>query len=136
MLCKFCGKLVTGKRCLCCGSAVSRADSVASGATASAVVSSADSIADCAPYSYTPPAKSNEKKTNGFAIAAFVMSLTIYLFLFGLIFGIIGLVKSRSTGGSGKGLAIAAIVISSIVVLIAVIVQLYIFFYNYTRGFL
>ena len=51
------------------------------------------------------------KKTNGFAIAGFVLSF--FVNILGLIFSIIGLNKVKETN-SGKGLSIAGIIISSL----------------------
>lgn len=66
-----------------------------------------------------------ENKSNGMAIAGFVLSLCTIVFswapgvnfiiwILGLIFSIVGLSKSKQLGGSGRGLAIAGIVISLI----------------------
>jgi hypothetical protein len=52
------------------------------------------------------------KRTNGLAIAGFVLAFLAPLI--GLILSIIGLVKAKNYGGSGKGLSIAGIVISVI----------------------
>ena len=60
------------------------------------------------------------KKSNGMAITGFVISLVSLLLccgsisLFGLIFSIIGAAKTKDLDGSGKGLAIAGIIISAI----------------------
>lgn len=57
----------------------------------------------------------NENKsteTNGLAIAGFVCSF--FVPLLGLIFGIIGLNKSKTLNNNGKGLSIAAICISAV----------------------
>lgn len=51
----------------------------------------------------------SEKGSNGMAIAGFICSF--FIALLGLIFGCIGLSKSKECG-SGRGLSIAAIVIS------------------------
>lgn len=64
-----------------------------------------------------------EKKSNGMAIAGFVLSF--FFALLGLIFSIIGLNKSKETK-SGRGLSIAGIIISSlsmVITLIAVILS-------------
>ena len=53
------------------------------------------------------------KQGNGFAVAAII--LAILLWPLGLIFSIIGLVKSRSRAGAGKVLSIVALVVSIIV---------------------
>ena len=52
----------------------------------------------------------SEKRSNSYAIAGFV--LAFFFALLGLIFSIIGLRKVDECGGSGKGLAIAGIVLS------------------------
>jgi len=59
-----------------------------------------------APYGY--PVQP-QQQSNGFAIAGFILSL---LPLFGLIFSIIGLVRSGKVGGKGRGLSIAGIILS------------------------
>lgn len=55
------------------------------------------------------------KKTNGFAVAGFVMSFVAFPLL-GIIFSSIGLAKSKKTG-NGKGLSIAGLVISILYIL-------------------
>lgn len=68
-----------------------------------------------------------EKKSNGFAIAGFVISLVSTLLccgmfnILGLIFSIIGLVKAKDYDGSGKGLAIAGIIICAVVMVASLI---------------
>jgi Tfp pilus assembly protein PilX len=54
---------------------------------------------------YVPP----EYQKNGFAIAGFVLC---FLPLLGIIFSVLGLVKSGKVGGKGRGLAIAGLVLS------------------------
>lgn len=54
------------------------------------------------------PAKPN----NGMAVAGFILSF--FVPLLGLIFSIIGVVKSKNLDGAGKGLAIAGIIISAV----------------------
>lgn len=49
-------------------------------------------------------------KSNGFAIAGFICSF--FVPILGWIFGGIGLKKSKELGGSGKSLAVAAIIIA------------------------
>lgn len=71
---------------------------------------------------------STSSKTNGFAIAGFVISLVSILCcgfssILGLIFSIIGLVNANKGNKEGKGLAIAGIVISSI--LLVLLIALY-----------
>ena len=65
----------------------------------------------------------NPKQANGFAIAGFVLSLISLLCcgttsVLGLVFSIIGLVNANKQNGEGKGLAIAGIVISSIMIIL------------------
>ena len=69
-----------------------------------------------APNNYAPA----QQQTNGMAIAGFVLSF--FFALLGLIFGCIGLNKSKQLGGNGRGLAIAAIVISIISMVLGVII--------------
>lgn len=70
------------------------------------------------------------KKSNGMAIAGFVMSLVSllccgYSSWLGLIFSIIGLVNANKNEGEGKELAIAGIVISSILLIIIVLLTIF-----------
>ena len=65
------------------------------------------------------------KSANGFAIAGFVLSLVSLLCcgttsLLGLIFSIIGLVNANKNQGEGKGLAIAGIIISAILLILLI----------------
>ena len=61
-----------------------------------------------------------QSQTNGLAIAGFVVSLVSTILCCGslnvvsLILSIIGAVKAKDYGGSGKGMAIAGIIISAI----------------------
>lgn len=103
MYCKNCGKQIDDKAVICphCGVATDE-------------------------YALNAQPAVQTTKTNGFAIAGFVLSLIgislgYYTFdlvpLLGLIFSIIGLVKSK-TYGSGKGLSIAGLVISIVMFVI------------------
>ena len=70
-------------------------------------------------------------ENNSIATAGFVLSLcsTVVpiLSILGLIFGIIGLCKSRRLNGNNRGFSIAAIIISSIIIaFIILILVLYI----------
>jgi hypothetical protein len=72
------------------------------------------------PYPQQPmqePALARPPGTNGFAIAALVFGI-IGGVLFSVIFGIVALVKVRKTGQSGKGLAIAGLVLSGVWLLV------------------
>ena len=70
------------------------------------------------------------KKGNGMAVAGFITSLVNALLccgsisLISLILSIIGAVKAKDCDGAGKGLAIAGIVISAIMMVVGVIVWL------------
>ena len=72
----------------------------------------------------------NDEKSNGFAVAGFVVSLVSSLLccgsfnMIGLILSIIGLVKAKELDGKGKGLAIAGIVISVLVIVFYIIFTL------------
>lgn len=64
-------------------------------------------------------------ETNGLAITGFVLSLVSLLCcgtssMLALVFSIIGLVESKKKNGAGKGLAIAGIVISSIMLVLLI----------------
>ncbi|HZU56925.1 MAG TPA: hypothetical protein VFA06_13720 [Actinocrinis sp.] len=58
---------------------------------------------------YVPP----QQEKNGFSIAGIILC---FLPLFGLIFSILGLVRSGKIGGKGRGLAIAGLVLSLVFV--------------------
>jgi len=86
-----------------------------------------------------PPApyEGQIKKSNGLAVAGFVLALLGVLMSFipiinlfgdvlaalGLIFGVVGLVKSGSAG-AGKGLSIAAIILAVAGVIISIVINL------------
>ncbi len=71
--------------------------------------------------------ENNKTKTDGFAIAGFVLSL-VSLFccgstsILGLVFSIVGLSRTNKSNTNGKGLAIAGIVISAVFLLIFIII--------------
>lgn len=72
-----------------------------------------------APEEDSPASPTEKNKANPFAIAGLVLA-----FLFapaGLILGAIGLVKSQNTAGTGKAMSIAALVISSSIIILAII---------------
>ncbi len=60
------------------------------------------------------------QQTNGYAIAGLILAFCIPLL--GLIFGILGLKRSNGMNGEGKGLSIAAIIISSLELFIVLII--------------
>lgn len=62
------------------------------------------------------------KTTNGMAIAGFVCSF--FFQILGLIFSIIGLCQVKTSGEKGRGLAIAGIVISSVITFFSVLVTI------------
>lgn len=64
------------------------------------------------PYGQYPPS-GPQQRSNGFAVAGIV--LAILLWPLGLVFAIIGLVKSRSRAGAGKVLSIVSIVVAVVV---------------------
>lgn len=80
------------------------------------------------------------KKSNGMAVAGFVLALLgaltsfipivniggAFLAVLGLIFGIVGLVKSRDSG-AGKGLSIAAVILAVAALVISVVVSVVVF---------
>ena len=72
----------------------------------------------------------NTEKTNGLAIAGFVVSVVSpilccgSLSTLGLILSIVGLVNVNKTGQKGKGLAIAGIIISAVIMVISMILAL------------
>jgi hypothetical protein len=73
------------------------------------------------PYGYPRP-----RNTNGFAIASLVCSIVGILLVvlgptLGIVFGIVGLKQTARLGESGRGLAIAGIVIGALVLLVDVL---------------
>ena len=62
------------------------------------------------------------KSTNGLAIAGFVCSF--FFQILGLVFSIIGLVQVNKSGDKGKGLAIAGIIISAVIIFISILVTI------------
>ncbi|MDE7452924.1 MAG: zinc-ribbon domain-containing protein [Clostridia bacterium] len=107
MFCRNCGKEIPDKAVYCvhCGAVTDN------------------------PSAFNAQPAAPDKKTNGFAIAGFVLSLVglvlgYYTYdvvpLLGLIFSIIGLVKSK-TCGSGRGLSIAGLVISIVSTVLAIV---------------
>ena len=76
-------------------------------------------------YNYSQPVQ--QKQTNGMAIAGFVVSLVSTLLCCGafnvisLVLSIVGLVQAKKINGSGKGLAIAGIIISALFLVISLI---------------
>lgn len=128
MLCKLCGKQIIGKYCIYCGKKSSTAVVGNLRPSDNSATDNLDLDIDNSGNSYTesgatqPSSSTGQKQSNGFAIAGFILSLFGEIFfIIGLIFSIIGLVKSRQMNDSGKGLAIAGIVISSLYVAFYVI---------------
>lgn len=81
-----------------------------------------------------------QSKTNGFAIAGFVISLVSILCCggtswLGLVFSIIGLVNANKGNKEGKGLAIAGIVISAILLVLLVALYALGFIAAFAEGF-
>ncbi len=85
-------------------------------------------------------ATNSTKKTNGFAIAGFVISI-VSIFCcalpswLGLVFSIIGLVNANKGKGEGKGLAIAGIVISAILLVLLIALYSLGFLASFAEGF-
>ena len=63
-----------------------------------------------------------QKPTNGMAIAGFVCSF--FFQILGLIFSIIGLCQIKNSGENGRGLAIAGIIISSVVTFFTILITI------------
>ncbi len=79
------------------------------------------------PYSAAPPPQwatppaygwAPQRGTNGLAVAAFVLAFVF--FPVGFVLGIVALSQIRRTGEDGRGLAIGAVVVSSVVGLLVV----------------
>lgn len=77
-----------------------------------------------------------KNKTEGFAVAGFVLSIVSFLCCgststLGLIFSIIGLVNCNKNDKDGKGLAIAGIIINSIMFIVFIILYVVMFIFGY-----
>ena len=88
-------------------------------------------VSEPAGQSYTQQAQPVQKDpTNGLAIAGLIISLVSMILCCGalspisLILSIIGVEKKKKKNGSGKGMAIAGIIISAITIVFALIVWL------------
>lgn len=133
MFCRLCGKISDGGRCIYCGNRRGSAVSSATGQSAvreTAPASGEDYLsryyaAQNAGTSAPAAAPAPPKPVNGPAVASFVTAFFGVLFIVSFILGIVGIKKAK-TLGSGKGFAIAGIVLSIIVFveLIALVVQL------------
>ena len=72
-------------------------------------------------------------KTNGLAIAGFVVSLVSTILccgafnLVGLVLSIVGLTKAKDYDGNGKGFAIAGIIISAVVMVLSIVIYIFLF---------
>ena len=78
--------------------------------------------------------KKETNKTEGFAVAGFILSIVSFLCCgststLGLIFSIIGLVNCNKNGKDGKGLAIAGI--NSIMFVVLIILYIFMFILGY-----
>ena len=69
-----------------------------------------------------PTQQTTASGTNGFAIAGFICAF--FIPLLGWIFGGIGISKANKMGGKGKGLAVAAIIISTVVFIFSIILSI------------
>lgn len=133
MFCRLCGKISGGGRCIYCGNRRGSAVSSATGQSAvqeTAPASGEDYLsryyAAQNPGASAPAAApAPPKPVNGPAVASFVTAFFGVLFIVSFILGIVGLKKAK-TLGSGKGFAIAGIVLSVLCV-IDIIVMIVIF---------
>ena len=113
--------------CSNCGSEVDLDDNVCGNCgnvinnNASIPVNNFQSVNNAQSFNNSQPIQNNQ--IDGFAVAGFILSLVSILccggtsFL-GLIFSIIGLVNCNNTGKGGKGLSIACIVVSAIILIL------------------
>ena len=77
-----------------------------------------------------------KSKTDGLAVAGFILSIVSFLCYgststLGLIFSIIGLVNCNKNGKDGKGLAIAGIIINSIMFIVFIVLYVIMFIFGY-----
>lgn len=79
-------------------------------------------------WSGSLPGPPDRRRKDFFAVAGFVASLFIcivpYLFPAALLLGIVGIIRTRHGRRRGRGLAIAAVVICSVLILLGVAVNL------------
>ena len=80
--------------------------------------------------------KTETNKTEGFAVAGFILSIVSFFCcgstsILGLIFSILGLVNCNKNGKDGKGLAIAGIIINSIMFVVLIILYIFMFILGY-----
>lgn len=125
MFCRLCGKISGGGKCIYCGSAGGARSSYATRQSAARDTAPAANEDYLSAYYAEQNKASTPKPLNGAAVASFVTAFFVALFIVSFILGIVGIKKAK-TLGSGKGFAIAGIVLSIIVFveLIALVVQL------------
>ncbi|MBP5678244.1 MAG: zinc-ribbon domain-containing protein [Bacilli bacterium] len=79
----------------------------------------------------TVVAPARAQKSNGLALAGFIVSLVSTILCCGsfnvisLILSIVGAVKAKDCGGNGKGLAIAGIIISAIGLILLIVLTIF-----------
>lgn len=107
MFCPHCGKQVneTDIFCASCGANLNDDPSNSQFAQSKAYENPPYNPPQYAPYE-------TQSNTNTIAIVGFILSF--FCAIAGLVCSIIGLQKSKEAGGTGKGLAIAGIVISAV----------------------
>lgn len=100
MYCKKCGSMIPDDSEVCqyCGTVLREGNNVPTNANSNANTTQNGNV--------------RTYQSNVCAILAFIISFILPLFLCSLILGIVGLAESKNMGGSGRGLAIVAIVIS------------------------
>lgn len=125
MFCKYCGAQLSDAMAFCtnCGAHREESPTQSAAQPAPPLVTPVPSdsyyqrnYSDNFNQAYEPP---TDRKTNGLAIASFIVSLvSICLCCFpsiiGLILGIIAALQIRDRGDKGKGFAIAAIIIGAV----------------------
>ena len=134
MFCYLCGKEVddTAERCPYCGVKLKEDEPSEAAPETNAKTEEKDEFFDPAPAPASAPtpaptvtttttqvSSNTPKQSNGMALAGFILSF--FMPVLGLIFSIIGLVRSKN-GYDRKGLAIAGLIISAIGLVISVIV--------------
>ena len=111
MFCTKCGKEINdnSKFCVHCGASLT--NETATTPVMTPVVETTETVNNAEPV---------KKKSNGLAVAGLVCSF--FIPLLGWIFGGIGLSKSKETG-KGKGMSIAAIIISTVMFVVNLILM-------------
>ena len=135
--CKNCGQEVESGNyfCINCGERIDTDDSSSNSkveSTNNTSNTTNNNNSSNVQYNNNVQTNSGQKRTNGLAIAGFVVSLVSSICCCGslnvisLVLSIVGLANAKDFNGDGKGLAIAGIIISSVVLVIYILLYLFV----------